>query len=198
MSERRVVFDTVPAEARAFQGDTAGLITRGLANAIDLAVLMLLLAAAYFAVAGFLFLRQGARFSFPIVSSQVAFAGWFCAMIAYFSVSWATGGRTYGDRLLGLRVVTNDRGGLSGWRSSIRALLCVIAPLLLIWAAVDRRNRSVQDVIVRTTVVYDWGGARAPRDSNDTVDVAVDVAATVPHEPHDRDPEPLPRVDGER
>ena len=196
MSDRRVVVDTVPIEARAFQGDTAGLITRGLANAIDLAVVTILLAIAYFAIAGFMFLRQGARFSFPVVSSRVAFAGWFCAMVVYFAASWATGGRTYGDRLLGLRVVTTDGGVVSGWRSSIRALLCVTAPLLLIWAAVDRRNRSVQDVIVRTAVVYDWGGRSAPR-SDDPVGVAVDVAAPVTHEPDDRDPEPLPRVDGE-
>jgi hypothetical protein len=35
-------------------------------------------------------------------------------------------------------------------------VLCVLFPLLLFWAVVDRHRRSVQDLLVRTSVVYDW------------------------------------------
>jgi len=42
-----------------------------------------------------------------------------------------------------------------GW-SLIRALLCVYFPFGLLWAGIDRRHRSVQDLILRTSVVHDW------------------------------------------
>ena len=61
-----------------------------------------------------------------------------------------------GKQLAGLRVV--DRGGqrLSLWRSFARAVLYVGFPAGLLWVLVSRHNASVQDLIVRTVVVYDW------------------------------------------
>ena len=76
--------------------------------------------------------------------------------------------------------------------------LRAIAPLLLDRVAFSRQQRSVQDLIVGTHVVYDWGGSRPVTGSGDAVGVRVDVAATVADEPDDRHAEPLPRVDGER
>ena len=32
----------------------------------------------------------------------------------------------------------------------------MLFPLGLLWCAVDGSRRSVQDVVLRTTVVYDW------------------------------------------
>ena len=80
----------------------------------------------------------------------------------------------------------------------IRAALCVHLPLLLIWVAFSRQQRSVQDLIVGTHVVYDWGGSRPVTGSGDAVGVRVDVATTVADEPDDGHAEPLPRVDGQR
>jgi hypothetical protein len=37
----------------------------------------------------------------------------------------------------------------------------VLFPILLLWVAVSRQNRSVQDLVLRTSVVYDWT-ARGP------------------------------------
>jgi uncharacterized RDD family membrane protein YckC len=64
-------------------------------------------------------------------------------------------GGTYGDRLLGLRV-TDGRGARLGWgRCTARALLCTGFPIGLVWVLVSKENRSVQDVLLRTSVVYD-------------------------------------------
>ena len=35
-------------------------------------------------------------------------------------------------------------------------MLCVLFPLLLFWAVFDTKRRSVQDLLMRTSVVYDW------------------------------------------
>jgi uncharacterized RDD family membrane protein YckC len=196
VTTQRLHVDTVPVEARSFQGSPAGLVTRTAANVIDVAVVMVLLAAIYLGVAGFLFLRQGARFSFPIVSYQTAYAAGFVMLVAYFAISWTAGGRTYGDRVLGLRVRTRAGEDVGVVRATARAILCALFPLLLVWVAVDRRNRSLQDLIVGTHVIYDWG-TRTGGSSEDATGVTVDVAAPVSHEPDNGDAQPLPRLDGQ-
>jgi uncharacterized RDD family membrane protein YckC len=173
-------------------------VTRTLANVVDLLVVAALLAAGYLGVAGLVFLRRGAAFSFPIVSFRVGYAVWFAAWIVYMAVGWGLNGRTYGDQLLGLRVRTIDGGEVRRVRAVLRAVLCAVAPLLLIWVAFSRQQRSVQDLIVGTHVVYDWGGSRSSARSGDAVGVRVDVAPTVADEPDHGHAEPLPRVDGER
>lgn len=198
MTTQHVAFDTVPEEARSFHGQPAGLVTRTLANVVDLIVVAVLLAGGYLAVAGVLFLRRGAGFSFPIVSFPVGYAVGVGAWVVYMAVGWATNGRTYGDHLLGLRVRTIHDGDVHGIRAVIRAALCVHFPLLLIWVAFSRQQRSVQDLLVGTHVVYDWGGSRPTAGSGDAVGVRVDVATTVADEPDDGHAEPLPRVDGQR
>jgi uncharacterized RDD family membrane protein YckC len=74
----------------------------------------------------------------------------------YLVASWTAAGRTYGDQLLGLRVLDRD-GGTVNWPIAVlRALLYLVFPLGLLWILVDPRNRSVQDIVLRTTVIYDW------------------------------------------
>jgi uncharacterized RDD family membrane protein YckC len=82
--------------------------------------------------------------------------GWIL-LIAYLTIGWANTGRTFGKSVLGLRVVSSDDSGLPLWRSFVRAALCALFPIGLFWSGVSSRNESVQDLIVRTTVVYDWG-----------------------------------------
>jgi uncharacterized RDD family membrane protein YckC len=79
----------------------------------------------------------------------------FVLASGYFTVAWATSGRTAGSVLLGLRVLSARRR-LLGWpRAAGRAALCVLFPIGLLWAAVSASRRSVQDLLVRTVVVYD-------------------------------------------
>lgn len=139
----------------AILGTRAGLVTRSLAGAADLVVAVLLVAAGYIAVAGTRFVLSPATFSFPAPSGASLLFLVLGVLAVYFAVTWAVAGGSYGDRLLGLRV-TDDRGARLGWgRCAARAVLCTILPIGLFWVLVSRENRSVQDVLLRTSVVYD-------------------------------------------
>ena len=151
----------IPKGARPFQGRPAGLATRILAGAIDGIVLLALLAGGYAVWAAANFLWSPAGFHFPTPSRLVFVAAGFLAGIAYLTLCWWISGRTFGDQVIGLRVV--GRGGLP-FRfvgALIRATVCVVFPLGLLWAAVSRDNRSVADLLLRTSVVYDWQAASA-------------------------------------
>jgi uncharacterized RDD family membrane protein YckC len=152
---------TVPAEARGFQGQRAGIASRVLANTIDFAILLVLLGALYFGWSSVLFLRRGSDFSFPTVSYARAYVAGTIVFTLYFALTWWSTGRTYGDQVMGLRVVDRRGERLGWWHALLRAALCVAFPLLLFWAIVN--SRSVQDLIVRTSVIYDWE-PRAPRE----------------------------------
>ena len=133
----------------------AGLITRSLANIADLVVVVLIVVGGYATVAGARFLLSPTTFTFPAPPPTALLFIGLGVQAVYFTVTWAVVGGTYGDRLLGLRV-TADRGARLGWGSSAtRAVLCTIFPIGLMWVLVSRENRSVQDLLLRTSVVYD-------------------------------------------
>jgi uncharacterized RDD family membrane protein YckC len=142
----------------------AGVVTRLLAVVVDTVVVIAAVFGIELAIVAVLFAWSPARFTWP--DSWLAWTGllfWWLAVL-YLTVAWATIGRTYGAQLLGLRVLSGSRG-LLGWpRAALRAVLCVVFPVGLLWAVVSRRRRSVQDILVRSIVVYDWhqdGGLRA-------------------------------------
>ena len=86
----------------------------------------------------------------------------FVVAFTYLTVSWTLSGRTYGYLVMGLRV--RGRGGrplgLAG--AALRALAVVLLPIGVMWVAVSRDNRSLQDIALGTAVVYDW----QPRGAN--------------------------------
>ena len=90
-------------------------------------------------------------------------------MALYLAVAWAIGGRTFGDMLMGLRVVRAGGQPIGWFLSGARAIAYVLLPIGLLWSAVDRRSRSLQDVVLWTAVVYDWrpGTGRNQRESAD-------------------------------
>jgi uncharacterized RDD family membrane protein YckC len=87
----------------------------------------------------------------------------FVVAVGYLTVGWATAGRTVGGAVLGVRVVARGGGRLGWTRSVCRAVLCVLVPLGLLWAAVSAGRRSAQDLVVRSTVLYDARKVPAPR-----------------------------------
>lgn len=148
-----------PQVRPAIQGRRAGLVTRVLANAVDLGVVVVLLAIGYLAVAAVRFLVHPSSFRFPTPSFALVLIVGGVVMGSYFAVSWAVAERTYGDEVLGLRVV-NFRGERLHWAGSLlRALLCVVFPIGLLWVLLSPRNRSVQDVVLQSSVIYDWPSA---------------------------------------
>lgn len=159
MTDAARVVHTVPREARGFQGTRAGIVSRVLANSIDFAILLVVLGAVYFGWSAVLFLRRGADFRFPTVTYANVYAVGAIVFCLYFTLCWANSGRTYGDHVFGLRVVNRHDVPPGFWHALLRAVLCVHFPFLLFWAIVG--NRSVQDIVVRTAVIYDWQ-SRAP------------------------------------
>lgn len=87
-------------------------------------------------------------------------------LILYLTIAWTTTGRTIGKQLMGLRVVSRHGERLHFGVALVRALICAAFPLGLFWCAVSRENRSVADLVLRTSVVYDWGH-RAPSAETD-------------------------------
>jgi uncharacterized RDD family membrane protein YckC len=145
-----------------FENQPAGIVTRALAAVIDMVVVLLLLGGLWAAVAAVVFLAKPSRFAVP--SPPWSAVGSIAGVLAvlYLAVAWATTGRTVGAQVMGLRV-RSRHGARLGWlRSIARAVAYVIFPLGLAWTIVDRHNRSVQDLIVASGVVYDWL-PRSPR-----------------------------------
>jgi len=138
------------------QGHRAGIVTRVLAASVDAGVAVLAVALGYAGVLAFYFIVDPRSFSFPDASFALLFACFLGFLVCYLGLAWATTGRSYGARLLGLRVVNSRGGRVRPLISLARALMCVFLPIVLFWAVVNRENRSVADVLLRTSVVYDW------------------------------------------
>ena len=146
----------IPRQARPFQGRRAGLVSRTLAGVIDGLVLLVLFAGSYFVWVAVTFLWSPARFRLPTPSRPFVLVVGYLVVIVYLALCWRTSGRTYGDEVVGLRVV--GRGGRSlGFATALaRAVFCALVPIGLLWTAVSRDNRSLADLLLRTSVVYDW------------------------------------------
>ena len=134
---------------------TAGVVTRALACGVDVAVVVVVAAVLDLAAAGARFAWSPIDFRWPQPSPAVSVVVLLLVAVVYLTAGWAMAGRTYGARLLGLRVLTS-RHELLGWtRSVLRAAVCVIWPIGLLWCGISRSRRSVADLVVRSVVVYD-------------------------------------------
>lgn len=151
----------LPREVRGYQGQRAGLVSQAAAAGIDGVVVVLALLAGYAGYAVLLFLLDPVNFALPEVNLVISMASGFGVMVVYLTLSWRFSGRTYGSLVMGLRVV-NFRGGRMTLPGALaRALFCATVPIGLLWVAVSRENRSLQDVVLRTSVIYDWQPAAA-------------------------------------
>lgn len=170
MTEGGVV-SPIPREARPYQGQRAGLITRSLAATIDALVVGVLLLSGYLGLNGLLFLASPRRFQFIDTSFLPVLTVGAGASVLYLAATWAATGRSYGCHVIGLRVVDRRGRHPRPLTALVRAGLCVFVPIGLLWCAVGRNRRSLQDVVLRTSVVYDWR-PRAAKGA-DLTDVAV-------------------------
>jgi uncharacterized RDD family membrane protein YckC len=157
----------LPAEARAYQGQRAGLVTRLVAASIDGLLVGLFLLVGYAGFAGFLFLIDPRNFSFPEMGLFLSLTSAFVVLVLYLTISWWISGRTYGCLVMGLRVVGHRGENMRLIGALVRAVFCAFFPIGLLWAAVNRESRSVQDVVLRTSVLYDWQPKAAHHPSHD-------------------------------
>lgn len=146
----------VPPVARGYQGHRAGIVTRFAAAVIDFLVLVGLVAALYGVVIGTAFIIRPGRTKWP------DWFGWslpgvaFVLGVLYLALSWSATGRSRGAAVLGLRVVNRhgERPGLL--LATVRAAFYIVFPIGLFLCIFTRQKRSLQDVVLRTSVIYDW------------------------------------------
>ena len=133
----------------------AGVVTRVLAAGVDVVAVVLLAIGLDLVAAGARFVWSPVDFRWPRPAIGSSIVVLLALGVLYLTVTWATTGRTYGGRLLGLRVLSMRRG-LPGWpRAFLRALACVLWPVGLLWSGISLDRRSLQDIVFRTVVVYD-------------------------------------------
>jgi len=133
----------------------AGVVTRLLAAAVDAVVVVVLTALIDLAAAGARFLWSPVDFRWPRPTAVDAVVVLLLVAVVYLAVGWGLAGRTYGARLMGLRVLSS-RHELLGWtRAVLRALVCVLWPVGLLWCGISRARLSLADIVLRSVVVYD-------------------------------------------
>lgn len=147
---------SVPREARSFQGASAGVVTRLLAGVVDVLVVAVALAGSYAAWVGLRFVLDPRGFRMPDPSLLWSMTLYIAYLVVYLTVAWWMAGRTIGDHLWGLRVTSRNGALLGVFRAFVRAVTCALFPVGLLWCAVDRDRRSLHDLALRSSVVYDW------------------------------------------
>jgi len=145
----------LPDAARDFQGERAGFPTRLLACVIDLGVVSAVMFAVWLGVSILqLIFTPGVNVEPPTIG-QLVLWGYGLAVL-YWTGAWATSGRSLGAWVMGVRVVNRKGKTLSWPLSFLRALFCVTFPFGLLWSIFSKRNRSLQDIVLRSIVIYDW------------------------------------------
>ena len=148
----------IPVQARDSQGRRAGLVTRLVAGSLDGVVVGVLLGVGYAGAAFVVFLINPRGFSFPRPGVIFSLTAGLATATVYLTLAQVlAAGRTYGALVMGLRVVRRGGRRLRFLHAAARAVLVVLVPIGFLWVPIGRGNRSVQDVLLDTEVVYDWG-----------------------------------------
>ena len=135
----------------------AGIVTRGVAIAIDGGAAAALFAVAAIGVSGAL-----AALGLADVGTAGSLLGtsavWLAFVVGYFVICWSTTGQTIGMRLMGLRLVTREGHPPNLCRSTVRYFAQFLSVILLfsgvIMIMVHSQRRALHDVIAGTFVVY--------------------------------------------
>jgi uncharacterized RDD family membrane protein YckC len=147
----------VRRDPAGLQGRRAGIVSRALAVGVDFVVVGLIWIGCLAAVWVVLVLLSGDLREFPSPEGWVTVVAYGTIELVYLTYWWTTTGSTVGGQVLGLRVVTDSGHRLPFARAAARAAICVfVGPVVLLWAAVSRRNAGLHDIAVRTSVVHAW------------------------------------------
>jgi uncharacterized RDD family membrane protein YckC len=141
----------------AVAADYGGLVTRGIALAIDAAIVQ----GALLLIAGMLSLIASlvGGVEFGTAAKVLSAVGWVIVTAGYFVVGWSTAGQTLGMRAMELSVLTSDALlPPRPLRSLVRVVflaLCIL-PLFAGFLPVlfDGRRRGVHDMVAGTVVVH--------------------------------------------
>lgn len=143
-------------DPQSLQGRRAGLISRIGAAVVDVLVVSLIVTGIYLTFVALVFAISPGTFTATALPSWLLIPLTGVVSLAYLTQGWSGTGRTYGCSLMGLRVVdgAGNKPGLR--RSFLRAVSYLVFPAGLLWVASSATNRSLQDMLVGTQVVYDW------------------------------------------
>jgi uncharacterized RDD family membrane protein YckC len=141
---------------RALQGIRAGFVSRILAAALDVVILFVIGGSVVAFVALVRWVTTSHGFHLERPNGVIAAVAAFLIAVVYFGYFWSATGRTPAEQVFGLRTLLQDGGRMDGRLSYARAVLTVIFPAGLLWVLVSSKNASVQDLLCRTAVVYDW------------------------------------------
>ena len=144
-------------KARELQGRRAGLASRVAADGIDWCIVVAIYVGILLAVGLTEYFVARNSFSVPRPPLPVTLGAEWVIAVLYLTAGWASTGRTIGKSTMGLRVVNNNGRPLRSRRAFFRALICAtLGVIALAWVVVSRRRAGIHDVVLRTTVVYDW------------------------------------------
>ena len=161
MPETGPQINPIPVKARGFQGLRAGVVSRSLAGGIDYLVVIGATLGTYVGVVVLLFLLDPRDFYAPTWKFGEFLILGFVYMVLSLTATFATSGRTLGGRVMGLRVVGRKGSKMRWIPAALRSGFCTAFPVGLFWCAVSRQNRSVQDIVLRTSVIHEWPVAPA-------------------------------------
>ncbi len=139
--------DTEPPRA-------AGIVSRGVAAVIDLAVVGGIIGVLYLGLLLSRLIFNPTAFRLPALDVVFSTAAVLFVSALYLAGAWAISGCTVGAVTMGLRVVGRRSERVPPVVAVIRAVACVLFPIGLFTVAVDKRRRSVQDFLLGTRVVY--------------------------------------------
>jgi uncharacterized RDD family membrane protein YckC len=117
-------------------------------------VVAVILGALYFGLILFRLVLHPAAFTLPAIAAVFSTALGFVVSVLYLAGAWAVSGRTVGAVTMGLRVVGRRGDRVAPLIALLRAIACVVFPVGLLWVAVDKQRRSLQDIVFRSRVVY--------------------------------------------
>lgn len=150
-----VHFTSLPERARSIQGLSAGFTSRLIAVFIDIALVALLVLGAW---GGWEALRYilNVFYILPSATGIPLLIIGYVLMWLYWTWSWSIGGRSLGNILMGLRVQRKQGAPLGLGLAALRSALSVVFAIGLLWSIFSSKNRSLQDVLLGTEVVFDW------------------------------------------
>jgi uncharacterized RDD family membrane protein YckC len=133
---------------------TAGIVSRGVAALVDLVVVGAVIGLLYLGLVLSRLLFNPTAFQLPALDVLFSTAAVLTVSAFYLAVAWAVSGCTVGAVIMGLRVVGRRSERVPLAVATVRAIACVLFPVGLLSVAIDRRRRSVQDLVLGTRVVY--------------------------------------------
>lgn len=146
----------------SFKGYYAGFVSRLLAYAVDIIIIVVSLI-----FAGWLVNTVSNLFTLGIIDSIAIEHKILVTTIAtmifsatYFILFWTLVGRTPGKFLMGLRVISRNGRPITFWQALRRYLGYYLSALALyagfLWVLIDNRRQGWHDKLANTFVVYDW------------------------------------------